>query len=94
MAEAALLVLHICMYVYLYEPFVAFLFVFMVYSVESFLFFPDSGGGSHRLRPATIKIKYEERGEKKGEFNDHQIRLGQKKNWYLIGDGRKGIESL
>lgn len=45
MAEAALLVLHICMYVYLYEPFVAFLFVFMVYSVESFLFFPDSGGG-------------------------------------------------
>lgn len=93
MAEAALLVLHICMYVYLYEPFVAFLFVFMVYSVE-ILSFLSRGGGSHRLRPATIKIKYEERGEKKGEFNDHQIRLGQKKNWYLIGDGRKGIESL
>lgn len=54
----------------------------------------QGGGGSHRLRPATIKIKYEERGEKKREFNDHQIRLGQKKNWYLIGDGRKGIESL
>lgn len=44
MAEAALLVLHICMYVYLYEPFVAFLFVFMVYSVEILSFLSRGGG--------------------------------------------------